>query len=152
MESAMSKFRERVETGKFEEIQKEIAENDRDMTWQNMQIERIKDSHFKFGNPTSWDFFRSTSPRITSDIGKYPNEKTFLVEYLTKTEKKEFLEHFGWILRGNGEIRLSSYSSEDYVDVMKWRLEEREKQNFVINQYPNEIIIPINDRFIEIRY
>ncbi len=148
-EDAISKFWEKVEKEKFDEIKDELSEGEEKDRRYSEIINDLKENRNKFGKITSWEFFRSASPRITSKWAKNPDEKIYQIEYLTKAENGEFCAWFIFYIEANGAIKLFGLSLDSPVE---WRIEERNIQKVVVEKHPNEIIIPYADRYIEIRY
>ncbi|MBA2619714.1 MAG: hypothetical protein H0U87_00790 [Acidobacteria bacterium] len=151
-EDAVSKFWEKVENEKFDGLANELYEDEESKyrdAYIKQDFEKIKENRSRLGKIISWEFFRSASPRITSEWSKNPDEKIYQIEYLTKAENGEFCAWFTWKVKANGEIKLHNLNIDSPVE---WRVEERDKQKSVVEKHPNEIIIPYADRYIEIRY
>ena len=148
-ENAVSNFWEKVEQEKFDEIKDELSEGEEKDRRYTEIISDLKENRNNFGKITSWKFFRSASPRITSEWAKNPDEKIYQIEYLTKAKNGEFCAWFIFYVEPSGEIKLFGLSLDSPVE---WRIEERDKQKLIVEKRPNEIIIPYADRYIEIRY
>ena len=148
IESATALFKDRVESGKFAEIQKEFAKTDGDEFRQNWIINDLKNDRAEFGKSLSWEIFRVAQPQPDGELGG----KHYHVEILTNTESGEVWEHFIWLINENNEIKLIFGGDMDTMPALNWRIEERNKQKLIIEKYPNEIIIPYANRYIEIRY
>jgi hypothetical protein len=148
IENATSQFKERVESGRFDEIQKEFAKTEGDESRQNWIINDLKNDRAEFGKSLSWELFRVAQPRQDKEL----NGKLYFIDYLTKTEKQEVYEHFIWLIKENNEIKLIFGGDMDTTPALNWRLEERDQQKILIEKHPNEIIIPFADRYVEIRY
>jgi hypothetical protein len=148
-EGTVSKFWEKVENGKFDEIKNELAEDANDEYRNNLYINEFRENRTQFGKVISWKFFRAASPRITSTWSENPAEEIYHVEYLTKAENGEFCAWFVWKVKQNGEIKLLNLTLDSPVE---WRIEEQNKQKLIVEKHPNEIIIPYADRYIEFRY
>lgn len=147
--NAISQFREKVENGKFDEIQKELVENQRNENFQNATIKKIKEAREKFGEPLSMEFFRAMTPETASKYYKNVDGIFYTLFYFTKAEKGEYAEHFEWIVKENGEAKLLSYSGQEMKD---WEVKSREREKYINEKYPRETKIPFGSRFIEIRY
>ncbi len=148
IDNATSQLKKRIENGKFDEIQKEFIYDEQDIFRQNYIINDFKKDRAEFGKSLSWEFSDAALPQPDKEL----NGKRYNVEYITKTEKGEVWEHFIWLIKANNEIKLIFGGDMDTTRALQVRLEERDKQKLVVEKYPNEIIIPYADRFIEIRY
>ncbi len=148
IENAISQFKERIENGKFDEIQNEFAKTEGDTFRQNWIINDLKNDRAVFGKSLSWEVFRVAQPQLDKEL----NGRLYFVDYLTKTEKAEVYEPFIWLIKENNEIKLIFGGDMDITPALEWRLKERDKQKRIVEHYPNEIIIPYADRYIEIRY
>lgn len=140
-------FREKVKLGKFDEIKRDLTKGRQDSYWEGIILKDIQRNQIEFGNPLSWKIFRVAQPQFNKEKG----ETVYIVDYLTKFEKEERHESFGWLVRKNNEISLI-FASIKSVESTQWRIEERDKQKLIVEKYPNEIIIPYADRYIEFRY
>jgi len=115
-ENAVSKFWAKVEKGEFDEIKDELSEGE-EKDWRHTRlINDIKENRNKFGKITSWEFFRSASPRITSEWAKNPDEKIYQIEYLTQAENGEFCAWFTFYIEPNGEIKIFGLSLDSPVE------------------------------------
>ncbi len=148
IEKATSQFKERIENGKFDEIQNEFVKDERDVFRQNYVINDLKKDRAEFGKSLYWEFLCAALPQPDKEL----NGKRYNVEYITKTEKGEVWEHFIWLIKANNEIKLIFGGDMDTTRALQVRLEERDKRKLIVEKYSNEIIIPYADRFIEIRY
>lgn len=148
-ENSVSRFWEKAEKEKFDELKYELSESEEKDRRYGDLVNDLKENRNKFGKIKSWEFFRAASPRITSEWAKNPDEKIYHIEYLTKAENGEFCAWFVFYVEPDGEIKLYGLSLDSPVE---WRIEERDRQKLIVKKHPNEIIIPYADRFIEIRY
>ena len=148
IENSTSLFKDRVENEKFDEIRKEFAETEGDEFRQNWIINDLKNDRAEFGKSLSWEIFRVAQPQPDREL----NGKIYHVDILTKTEKQEVYESFIWLIKENKEIKLIFAGDMDTTPALEWRVEERDKQKLIVEKYPNEIIIPYADRYIEFRY
>jgi hypothetical protein len=148
IDNATSQLKERIENGKFDEIQNEFIYDEQDIFRQNYIINDFKKDRAEFGKSLSWEFFDATLPQPDNEL----NGKRYNVEYITKTEKGEVWEHFIWLIKADNEIKLIFGGDMDTTRALQVRLEERDRQKSIVEKYPNEIIIPYADRFIEFRY
>lgn len=151
-ENAVSRFWEKVENERFDELENELYEGQSDKyrdIYIKREIQSLRENRNRFGKIKSWEFFRSASPRITSEWAKNLDEKIYQIEYLTKAENEEFCAWFVFHVKPDGEIRIYNLTTDSPVE---WRIEERDKQRLIVEKYPNEIIIPYSDRYIEFRY
>ena len=149
IDDAILKFRERVENGRFDEIQKELAENQRDESYQKETIAIIKNNREKYGKPLSKEFFRATPPESASKYYKNTEGAFYETWYFTNAENGEFHETFDWTIKDKNEVKLLGYEVSKLQD---WEIKTREKEKYLNANYPNEIRIPFGARFIEIRY
>lgn len=145
--NAISQFRERVESGKFEEIAKDLSKGRQDSYWENIILKDIQNDRAEYGKPLSWEFFRSAQPQSDKEKG----ETVYHLDYLTKYETEEVFESFIWLVKENNEINLI-HTGIHLPQATEWRIEERDKQKLIVEKYSNEIIIPYADRYIEFRY
>ena len=121
-EDAVSKFWKKVEDERFNELESELYEGQpskyRDV-YIKQDIQSLKEHRNKFGKIKSWEFFRSASPRITSEWAKNPDEKIYQIEYLTEAENGEFCAWFVFYVKPNGEIKLYNLIIDSPVE---WRI------------------------------
>ena len=148
VESAIADFRQKVETGKFDEIKAELAANGRDARFQNDAVKEINEAQGNFGKPQSIEFFRCMPPWQPNQYWKNVNGTAYSLAYFTKGEKKEFAERFEWIINEN-KATLLSYSADE---IQNWEKETRARETYNRAVYRNEIKIPLGRRFVEIRY
>ncbi len=148
IDNATSQLKERIENGKFDEIQNEFIYDEQDIFRQNYIINDFKKDRAEFGKSLSWEFFDATLPQPDKEL----NGKRYNVEYITKTKKGEVWEHFIWLIKADNEIKLIFGGDMDTTRALQVRLEERDRQKSIVEKYPNEIIIQYADRFIEFRY
>lgn len=148
IESAIADFRQKTETGKFDEIKAQLAANGRDERFQNDAVKEINEAQENFGKPKSIEFFRCMVPWQPNQFWKNVNGTAYTLAYFTKAEKQEYSERFEWIINEN-KATLLSYSADKIVD---WEKENRARETFNRAVYQNEIKIPFGERFIEIRY
>lgn len=145
-EDAISKLRERVELGKFDEIEANIADGPVSKT---EIIEKLKKSRRKFGKPIFSEFFRSSPPDSASKYYPNVNGTDYITFYFTNTDDDDFFsEHFEWIVTENNEVKLLNYDGNHIRD---WELQTRELERR-LKEYKHEINIPYGERFIEIKY
>jgi hypothetical protein len=148
-ENFISRFWEMVEKDDFDGINSELSDGEK-KDWRFADtIQTTKKNAEQFGKIKSWRFFRSASPRITSEWAKNPDEKIYQIEYLTTAENGEFCAWFTFYITANNEIKLFGLSLDSPVE---WRIEESDKQKLVEKKYPNEFIIPYGEQYIEFRY
>jgi hypothetical protein len=145
--NAISKFRERVDAGKFSEIEENLSKGRKDIYWEKIITKDIQNNLVEYGKPLSWEIFEVAQPQVD----KVKGETHYHVSCLTKFEKEEIHESFIWSVKDNKEINLF-FNGLGYPQSTNWRIEERNKQKVIVEKYPREIIIPYADRYIEIRY
>ncbi len=143
----MAKVLERVEKEKFNEIAEDLSKGRQNTYWENIILRDIQNNHAEYGKPLSWEIFRVAQPQID----KVKGEMVYHIDCLTKFEKGEIYESFVWLVKDNNEINLIANDLKLHGGT-QWRIEERDKQKVIIENYPNEIIIPYTDRYIEFRY
>lgn len=146
--NSTSQFKDRVENERFDEIRKEFAKTEEDEFRQDWIIKDLKNDRAEFGKSLSWEIFQVAQPQPDEEL----KGKIYHVDILTKTEKQEVYEHFIWLIKENKEIKLIFGGDMDTTPALEWRAEERNKQKLIAEKYPNEIIIPYADRYIEFRY
>ncbi len=147
IDNAILQFRERVEKGKFDEIAKDLSKGRQDAYWENIALKDIQSDYVEYGKPLSWEIFQVAQPQLDKNWGG----KVYSIDCLTKYEREELFESFGWLIKENNEINLI-HTDIHYPQSTQWRIEERDKQKLIAKKYSNEIIIPYADRYIEIRY
>jgi hypothetical protein len=146
IDEAILKLRERVEAGKFDEIQNELADGRRS---KSEIIEAIKKSRRKFGKPLHSEFFRSSPPAPVSQYYDNLSGTFYMTSYFTNTDDGDFFsENFDWIVKENNEVQLLNYSGSHPPE---WQMHELEKDRRN-GKFQHEINIPIGARFIEIKY
>lgn len=145
-DDAILKLRERVENGKFDEIQNDIAEG---RISRKQIVGKIKQTREQFGKPLSSEFFRSSVPEVASKYYENLNGTFYTTFYFTKTEHGEFFEDISWIVDEKNEAKILNYSGNEIIE---WQKNNRERERFIKENYSNEIRIPFGARFIEIRY
>jgi hypothetical protein len=147
IDKATLKFRERIENEKFDEILEDLTKGRQDAGGENTIIKEIQEEQSKLGKSNFWEIIRVAQPQLDNESG----EKIYHVDCLSKYEN-EIYESFIWRIKNNNEINLI-YSTTDHLsEATKWIIEERNNQKLITEQYPNEIIIPYADRYIEFRY
>lgn len=146
LDSALLKLRERVENGKFEEIQNELADG---RVSKNEIVEEIKEIREQFGKPISSEFFRSSLPEPVSKYYKNLDGTFYTIFYFTKTERGEYFEDINWVVGENNEAKILNYSGSEIIE---WQIKNRDREGFINANYSNRIKIPFGERFIEIRY
>jgi hypothetical protein len=147
IENAILEFREKVENGEFDEIGKELTRGRRDVIAENSILKDIQNNYSEYGKPISWEIFRVVQPQLDKNKG----ETVYIIDCLTKFEREERHESFGWQVKENSEINLI-FTDVESLQSTQWRIEERDKKKVIIKKYPNEFIIPYADRYIEFRY
>jgi len=147
IENAILKFREKLENGEFDEIGKDLARGRQNVNAENFILKDIQNNRSKYGKPLSWEIFQVVQPQFD----KEKVETVYQVDCLTKFEKEERHESFGWRVKENNEINLI-FTDVESSQSTRWRIEERDRQKVIVEKYPNEIIIPYAHRYIEIRY
>jgi hypothetical protein len=145
-DNALLEFREKVENGKFEEIQNELADG---RASKSEIIGEIKKSREQFGKPLSSEFFRSSSPEPVSKYYENLNGTFYTIFYFTKTERGEFFEDISWVVSENDEAKILNYSGSKIIE---WQIKNRDRERYINANYSNKIRIPFGERFIEIRY
>jgi hypothetical protein len=146
IDDATLKFRERVESGKFDEIQNELADG---RISKSEIIGAIKKSRRKFGKPLFSEFFRSSPPTPVAKYYDNLDGTLYSLSYFTNTDDGDFFsEEFDWILKENNEVQLLNYSGSH---MLEWQLQARDRDR-EIKKFQNEINIPFGARFIEIKY
>ena len=145
-DTALLRLRERVENGKFDEIQNELADGRRNKSEIVGEIKKVRE---QFGKPLSTEFFRSSPPESVSKYYENLDGTFYKVYYFTKTERSEFFEDISWVVSKNNEVKILNYGGSEIIE---WQIKNREKENYYKANYSNEIRIPFGSRFIEIRY
>ncbi len=145
-DNALLKLRERVENGKFDEIENEIADG---RISKSEIIGKIKKNREQFGKPLSSEFFHSSPPEPAAKYYKNLEGTFYDVYYFTKTERGEFFEVINWFVSENNEVKILNYGGSEIIE---WQIKNRERENYYKANYSNEIRIPFSARFIEIRY
>jgi hypothetical protein len=146
IDDAILKLRERVESGKFDEIQSELADG---RVNKSEIIEAIKKSRRKFGKPVFSEFFSSSPPEPASKYYDNLSGTFYITAYFTNTDDGDFFyENFGWIIKENNEVQLLNYSGSH---MQEWQIQAYNSKA-EIRKFQNEINIPIGARFIEIKY
>lgn len=145
-DDAISRFREKVEGERFDEIKNELADGLRS---KDEIVAEIKKSRRKFGKPVFTEFFRAMPPEPASKYYKNLNGTFYTVRCFTNSDDGDFFpEQFDWIVKDNSEVQLLNYSASHIRD---WELQARETERR-LREFSNEIRIPFGSRFIEIRY
>ena len=147
LEGALLNFRERIESRRFDEIREDLSRGRKDEYWERIILNHIRQNLIEYGEPRSWELFRSAQPQKDTES----NETIYHLDYLTVFDSGEVYESFIWSVDANGEVHLVN-TDIHLPEATRWRIEEREKQRSLINRYPNELVIPFADRCIEIRY
>ena len=147
IENAISRFRERVDNQNFDEIRDDLSKGRRDEYWEKIIFEDIRNDRAEFGRPRQWEFFRCARPQVDSKL----NETVYHLDYLTTFDSGEMYESFIFVRNVNNEVNLIN-TDLHLPQATEWRIEERDKHKAVVEEYPNEIIIPYADRYIEFRY
>lgn len=145
-DNALLQFREKVENGKFEEIQAELADGRRN---KDEIIAEIKKAREQFGKPVSTEFFRSSPPESAAKYYENLDGTFYDIFYFTKTEKGEFSEGIQWVVRPDNEVQMLNYSGSRIVE---WETKTRAREKYIAENYAHEIRISFGARFIEIRY
>lgn len=145
--NAVSRFRERVDAGKFSEIEEDLSKGRQEVYWENIISKDIQNNLVEHGKPLSWEIFQVAQPQID----KVKGETHYHVSCLTKFANEELYESFIWLVKNN-EIHLVHTEVNNIPQATIWRIEERNRQKVIVEKYPREIIIPYADRYIEIRY
>lgn len=146
LDSALLKLRERVENGKFEEIQNELADG---RVSKNEITGKIKKTREHFGKALSSEFFRSSPPEAVSKYYENLDGTFYTIYYFTKTERGDYFEDISWVVSENDEAKILNYSGSEIIE---WQIKNRNREKFIDANYSNKIKIPFGERFIEIRY
>src|SRR5215204_6722892 len=92
---AISRFRERVEREKFDEIAEGLSQDRKD--WEDVILKDIRENKAEFGNSSAWEIFRVAQPRVDAAKG----ETVYYVDCLTKFANEEIYESFIWLVKNN---------------------------------------------------
>ena len=147
IENAVRRFRDRVEHKRFDEIAEDLSKGRRDEYWERIILNNIRNNFEEFGIPSSWEFFRCAQPQFDSEL----KDTVYHLDYLTKYDTREVLESLIFVKTSNNEVNLIN-ADIGLPEAAEWRIEERDKNKDIVRKYPNEIIIPYADRYIEFRY
>ncbi|MEP7148250.1 MAG: hypothetical protein ABI857_05145 [Acidobacteriota bacterium] len=145
--AAIERFRERLENNKLDEIREDLSQGRRDEYWEKIIVEDLRKDQLEFGVARSWELFRCAQPQFDREL----NETIYHLDYLTRFDSGEASESFILVKKADNQINLINRDI-NLAEVAEWQIDERNIHDTLVGKYPNEIIIPYADRYIEFRY